>query len=313
MAKEKKDKINYKNLKVNQEELSITKIGEISSVNQSPVFILVLFGLLLAFIFFLPTITNYIKGEDETTSYETPKETPKEEEPLAPEEEIKMYSLSDTLSISLEDKVTLNQFSLTDEALSFQVTNNNQTRFDFDAENYFLELYTEDNTLLDRILLEDVVNRETSLTIIVSLSSTTIENVEKISFVQKETSDYPNVVLEKNESDETILTCTNAIETLTYKFQNEKLYEVEESVSVNSANKDYLTLLNDWKVRSESLNALDGVTSVFVDTGVSFVANTTVDLKTAKIAKNENKYYYSNETLAKVINFEMESRGFSCK
>ena len=312
MAKEKKDKINYKNLKVNQEELSITKIGQLSTADQSPIFIIVLFGFILIFIFFLPTITNYIKGNNKETIYETPHTDPKPEEPLIPEEETKMYTIEDALSISLEENINLSQFVLNEDILSFQVTNMGTNRFDFDAENYFLELYSSDSTLLERILLEGVVNRGASLTINVSLNNNSVENVEKISFVTKEVTDYPNVNLRVNELEEEVLTCSNSIETLTYKFQNEKLFEITDNVNVNSNNKEYLNLFNEWKVKTETLNNIDGVTSVFVDTGSNFVANTTIDLKTAKL-KNEGKYYYENETLAKVVHFEMESRGFSCK
>ena len=65
MAKNKKNKFNYTNLKINDEELSITKIGEIVPENQNPIFIFVIVGILLIFIFFLPNIVNLINDKGE--------------------------------------------------------------------------------------------------------------------------------------------------------------------------------------------------------------------------------------------------------
>ena len=48
MAKKQKSKFNSKNVKINEEELSITKIGEMDTVNQSSTFVLILFGLIKA-------------------------------------------------------------------------------------------------------------------------------------------------------------------------------------------------------------------------------------------------------------------------
>lgn len=314
MAKEKKEKMNYKNLKVNEEELSVTKIGELATASQSPIFLFVLFGLIFAFIFFLPTITNYLKEDKKNTTYETPNTNEKTEEPvLEPEEELTLYTISDSLSITLEDTIELKDFSLKDEVLSFQATNNGTSRFDFDAKNYFLELYTDDNTLLERILLDDIIARDSSITVNLSLEKSITNTAEKILFVQKEISDYPNITLSKNDLEEEVLVCSNDIETLSYKFKNEKLYEINDNVSVNSTNDDYTTLVNEWKTKSETLNNLEGITSVFVNTGTNFVVNTSIDLADAKISNTDSKYYFANQSLAKVVNFEMEARGFSCK
>jgi hypothetical protein len=37
-----------------------------------------------------------------------------------------------------------------------------------------------------------------------------------------------------------------------------------------------------------------------------------VDVVNAKVSSANNDYYYSSDTEAKVVNFEMEARGFSC-
>lgn len=314
MAKQKKSKFNAKNVKINEEELSITKIGEMDTVNQSSTFVLILFGLILVFIFFLPTITNWIKGDDEKQVNYTEK---KENEPSTSEEEteqneLTMYTLSPSLTISLEENIKLDTFTLSNTTLSYQVMNQTQRTFDFAKENYYLELYSEEDTLLDRRLLDTSVGSNSSVIVTFTLNATTASSVKKVVFVKKEESDFPNVTLQKNALEEDILICTNPIETITYKFKEEKLYEILDTVSVKGDNVEYSSLLTEWKTKSETLNTIEGINSLFVDAGTSFGVNTSIDLQTAKVSKEDSKYYYEKDTLAKVVNFEMEARGFSC-
>ena len=315
MAKKQKSKFNSKNVKINEEELSITKIGEMDTINQSSTFVLILFGLILIFIFFLPTITNLIKGEDnEKVNYTESEPTPSENEEQENKDnnEPTMYTITPSLSIPLEENIQLDAFSLNGNTLSYQINNTSPNRFDFDEENYYLELYSEDDTLLARILLDTNVARTTSTMETIVLNGTTATNAKKILFVKKEESDYPNVELQKNAIEEDILVCSSTIETITYKFKEDKLFEIQDNVNVNSTNTNYISLLNEWKTKSETLNAMNGVNSLLVDAGTSFAVNTSVDLQTAKVSKEDSKYYYEKDTLAKVVNFEMEARGFSC-
>lgn len=315
MAKNKKEKLNYKNVKVNQEELSITKIGEITTNEQSPTFVLILFGLLLAFIFFLPTIVEFVKGNNDKPDYSLNGTTNKKNEELEEidNSEIDYYTFSDSLSIDLEENIKIDGFSLNGNALTFNVTNTSNARFYFNKNNYFLELYSEDNTLLERILLDAVVSRESSETLSYTVSASTALNMKKLIFVKKEVTDYPNVELEKNENQEEVLTCTKDTENLTYKFQNEKLFSITDVVNYSSNVSNYSTLLNEWKTRSADLNNVEGINSIFVDAGNGFVVNTTIDLKKTNVSQVDNVYYYTYETLSKVVNFEMKARGFSCK
>ncbi len=312
----KKEKFNSKKVTISEEELSITKIGELETTEQSPLFVLILFGFILVFIFFLPTIANLIKAPNEKPDYsllEKPQENNQEEKPRE-EPKNSYYQYSDTLSIDLEEKIKINEFALVGNTLSFKVTNANETRFSFQKDNYFLELYSEEDTLLERIYLGDTtVSRETDMVLQFALNSNTALYMKKLSFAKKEITDYPNVTLEKNENEEEVLTCTKDKETLTYKFQKEKLFSISHVVNYSSTISNYESILNTWQTNSKKLNNMEGITSIFVDAGTGFVVNTTIDTKTAKLNEVENTSYYPNETLAKVVSFEMEARGFSCK
>ena len=310
----KKKKFDSKNIKINEEDLSITKIGEMDTSSQSTVFIFFLFILIMVFVFFLPTIVNYINGESEKTdSYVEKSPEIDENETDTEENEIKFYTISNTLTISLEENIKLDQFSINENTLSFQVTNDSTNRFDFDKENYYLELYTEENTLLNRILLDNVIAHNSSDTVNLTLDETDVSLVKKLTFVKKEERDYPNITLTQNDLGESVLTCTKEEENITYKFNKEELFEINDVINIDNTKENYIALLNEWKTTSESLNAVEGITSILVDAKTSFVVNTLIDLKTAKVPNNASEYYYKKDTLAKVISFEMEARGFSCK
>lgn len=317
MAKNKKEKFNYKNVKINEEELSITKIGEMENAEQSPFLIFLLFGIILAFVFFLPTIVNFIKGPDEKLDYSLINNKTNEEVKENTDSETAesaYYLVQDSLVINLEEGIGIAKFSLNGNEFSFEVTNSRGSRFYFNKDNYFLELYSEDNTLLERFLLSDkVVASNATETFHYTVSSNTALNMKKVTFVKKAIADYPNVVLEKNNNQEEILVCSNANENLTYKFQNEKLISIADVVNYSANSVDYATNLAKWQAESEKLNAMNGIQSLFVNAGNGFVVNTSLDLKNVNLSNVDNVHYYAYETLAKVVSFEMNARGFRCK
>lgn len=317
MAKNKKEKFNYKNIKINEEELSITKIGEMENAEQSTFLIFLLFGVILAFVFFLPTIVNFIKGPDEKPDYSLINNNTNEKGNENQDSETAgstFYLVQDSLEINLEEGIKITKFSLNGNEFSFEVANTRGSRFYFNKDNYFLELYTEDNTLLERFILSDkVVASNATETFYYTVSSNTALNMKKVTFVKKEIADYPNIVLEKNNSQEEVLVCSNANENLTYKFQNEKLISIADVVNYSANSVDYATNLEKWKAASERLNNMNGIQSIFVDAGNGFVVNTSLDLKSANLSNVNNVHYYAYETLAKVVSFEMNARGYRCK
>lgn len=306
----------YKNVKVNEEELAITTIDEIENTEQSNVLIFVLFGIILLFIFCLPWIANLIKGSKEKPDYsiiENKKE--KEDKPVVKEPD-HFYTISDSLTVPLEDKINIHHFKISDNTIVFQVSNNGEGRFDFSKDNYFLELYSEDTMLLERISLSDIEvsktdgNKEYTF----SLKDNIASNVNKLLFVKKSINDYPNVILEKNDQGEEILVCTNEVEEITYQFQNGKLIKLGEVLHFENTEPDYNNFLNEWQNKSNTLNNIDGITSVFVSTDTGFVVNTSIDVKVVKqTTALEGIRYYPSDTLAKVVKFEMEAKGFICK
>lgn len=316
MAKNKKQAFDSKNVKINEEELSITKIGELETAEQSPWMVIGIFVALLVFIFCLPSLVTLIKGDSTRTDYASPVTNKPEEKEETPDKvEEKYYEIASDLKVTLEDTLVINNFNLDANSIKFTIQNNGETRFNFNRKNYFLELYTEENTLLERVILEkSTIGKGESVEFTYGISATTAANVKKIRFVLKEIEDYPNIELQKNEANEELLVCTKNSETITYKFQNEKLQNITDVINENySEDVSYREKLENWKAKSASYNNVGGISSTFIDTGVGFFVNTVLDLANVKIANVQNENYYTYETLAKVVKFEMDSRGFTCR
>lgn len=314
MAK-KREKFDSKKVRVNEEELAITKIGELITAEQNPFFIFLVFGCLLLFIFFLPTLVHYFNKEEEKPDYSLPNTQDKINNSNTLEnQEDAMYELHNTLSISLEEDITIKNFRFENTTFIFTVINNGSNRFSFNQKNYFLEMYTENNTLLERIILvKDTIPKEASVDFSYPIMQNTATNTKKIRFVEKAIADYPNITLNKTEAEEQLLVCENEVETLSYHFKEDKLEAINDVINYSNQNTNYNVKLEEWKNKVSFYNNTHGVSSTFIETGNSFIVNTIIDLKTTNINTLSNAHYYRLDTEPKVVNFEMESRGFRCK
>ncbi len=307
-----KKKFNYKDVKINEEELSITKIGEIATENKSSIFMFLIFGILIVFVFFLPTITDYFdKEKKEVTEpiIEEKKDDPEDNK----QKEITYYDLNSP--ITLEKGLEINNIKIINNSISFTITNSNSENYYFKEKNYFVELYTANQTLLERIILtKDILNSNTNKEYTYNIKNETAINAQKIAFIDKSIGDYPNINLEKI-NDEEILTCIKGFETITYKFQQERLVKINDKIDYikNVNDFEYQTALALWQSKSSTYNSLEGVTSAFISNASGFNVNTDIDLTNAKISSLDNEYYYPAKTISKMIKFEMEARGFSCK
>lgn len=309
-------KINYKNLKINREELSTTKIGEINNQEKSPIFLFVMFGLFLAFIFFLPNVVQYMsdngKNIFEGITGNTPSKKSEEEE-KAPEQVY--YDINNPSDITLEG-LKVSNIKKGTNSLSFRVNNNSDTKFYFNKFNYFLEIYTDNTTLLERVMMDkDSIARNSNKDYTYTIKNTTSASASKIAFVNKNTLDYPAITLKENTEGEQTLICKNANEVLTYTFKNDKLVTINDNVTYAQSNNalDYQNNLSLWQNRVGTYNNMSGVTSTILDNGGSFVASTNLNLKEVNLSNIDNKNYYAYETLAKVVSFELNSSGFTCE
>ena len=90
------------------------------------------------------------------------------------------------------------------------------------------------------------------------------------------------------------------------------MLSITDNFKYANENINYQNVYSIWKSNVDNLNNIEGITAMFVDTGNSFVANIVMDLENVNNNLN-NIYYYNYQTEAKIVKFEMEARGFSCK
>ncbi len=309
MSKSKKKKFNYKNVSINREPLAITKIGEIESSSQNPLFVLFLFIILIAFVFFLPNLVNLFDKET-ADNYQGENKNPISNNEEEPSKEMIYYDMAPSLSITLDEVLKIDQFQLVGNTIQFTITNLGKNRYYFNRHSYYLELYSENKTLLERIKLkEDNLLKDESKRYSYTVKNENVSNVKKIVFVEKEENDYPNIQLSINEMGEGELVCVKDFETLTYRFKDEQLVAITDDINYDSRASDY----ESQKESVISLNLLTGVTSNFIDIGSGFVFNVQLELKNVKSVEELNPYYYPFDTLAKVVDFEMKAQGFSCR
>lgn len=199
MSKSKKKKFNYKNVSINREPLAITKIGEIESSSQNPLFVLFLFIILIAFVFFLPNLVNLFDKET-ADNYQGENKNPISNNEEEPSKEMIYYDMAPSLSITLDEVLKIDQFQLVGNTIQFTITNLGKNRYYFNRHSYYLELYSENKTLLERIKLkEDNLLKDESKRYSYTVKNENVSNVKKIVFVEKEENDYPNIQLSINE------------------------------------------------------------------------------------------------------------------
>lgn len=302
-----KKKIDYKNVKINQEGLSTTVIGELPNEKKGPIFVLFLFILLLAIVFFLPDIVDFINEKSNKVVVDPSTSNPSTSDNNPSEgENAEIYELSENLSITLDKVLTINNFKIEDNKISYNITNQGENRYYFNRFNYFLEIYNADNTLLERIILEKSgINKDETKTYSYNINEETANQAQKIVFVNIPIAGYSIVDLVNDT-----LVCTNNYQTITYKFLENKLISIGDVINYN--NSDYKDVLTSYQNKATNYNSINGVQSNIMESTIGFVFNTNIDLKEADISKLDNDTYYALDTEAKIVNFEMEARGFSC-
>ena len=307
---------------LSDKELEPTTIGFLDTNKKGPVALIILFLIFIAFAIFLPNITGYINkllGKD-TTPIVIPNTEPEEKEEEI-EEEIVMYDLTEDLKFSIGD-LEFSSFSKNESIgkyyLSFTITNNGVSSVNFATSKYFIEIYSAENTLLNRHIFTSTtptVGPNGTARMSIELTEQEYNNIAKLLISLKTEKDYPDYIINFNDKDEYIFYCTKSNNTVSYTFdKNENITKIKDTVNAqNDGTTTYMTALSLYQARTVNYNNKVGVSSSLVEVSTGFTATTEIDMKTASISELNNENYYDSKTAPKIIKFEMESRGYSCK
>lgn len=322
----KKRKKNVEPIVINSEPLSTTTIGSLEIKENGPIFVIVGVAIFLACIIGLPYITDWIQNLDFSGTTTIPVNSPTAETPSGDVEENlgedKYYTLENNLVVILNGfQFSKFQVNNTAKTISFEILNQNGDSNLFVEKNFYLELYTSDTKLLERIrLTQESLSGQKSFTydITDALASGTIS---QIAIVTKEDTDYPPVDLGTNQDNEPILTCQKGNELITYTFKSEKdryyLIQIEEQASYLSSDSNYNTYLQEYTALSNNYLGIRGVSTTLTPTATGFAFKNTIQLETISVSDYKRLFtkdiYYDRNTEAKVIAFELNASGYTCE
>lgn len=298
-------------------------IGEIPVEKQKGLFgTIFFFVLLIAFALGLPYISDYVKTLMGTNQEEQIIEEPQEEKPAAEgevkeAEDVLYYEIDPNTTFSVED-LSLSNFSKEfsdDYYLLFMVGNKKLTSYKFD-ENYYLELLTQDKTLIERVKIASLTTLDGNgnMQLKLPISENAYNNATLMTVSKKTSNDYPDITLQGKSDEYATLVCKNNTREITYYFNEDSLEKISDVYEyLNSDENTFRDKLKEETTQAASLNNVDGITSSIVDTTSSFTVNTQIDLTKADLSKVKSLYYYKKGTLPKVVKFEMEAMRYTCQ
>ena len=306
------------------EEKSIGTLKK--DTQKSPVAMLILFGILIAVIYFIPIVTPYfsdildklgisnnseiydgIQNTDTTkdntdTKDDTRKELPKK----------KTYTLAATETATL-DKIEYTAFQKLQEDtyyyLSYTITNKSTSTYSFTTHKIFLEFYDDAKTYLGSILVNTPSLNANSTVSLKSLANQSIyTSATTFQIVEKQSDEYPDANLINNT-----LTCTLNNRVLTYTFYNNKLTKIVDTDTYSDTSTNYTNTYIDAQTKVNTLNRVTGVNAIFIPETNKFTTNITIDynIVNSNLTPNDTLYYVK-DTSANTIKYELDALGYTC-
>ncbi len=307
--RKKKSKIELENIELKPQVIgySFKKKNNLGRV----IFIFICFILV---VYYINDITIFINGLIGKQTSETIVEnaTGNKNKPnnQGESKEIVYNVFNNDLSLS-ESGLVINNFNYINNNLTFDANNNSSDVIDLTNRKYFMELYTEDKTLIQRMKIDfDSINANSKVSFSLDVSTPFYYLV----LIEKSIDDYPVASYPEDENGIVTIVCTKNIDELIYKFKEDKLISVKHTVTDSNINdKDYSLKYLAYQNRASNYNALSGVDATFNGTlnGFSFIAS--LDLTEVDISKLNEKYYFDSSSTVRIVNFEIQTYGFTCK
>jgi len=305
--------------KIDEEELKPVTIGTFESRKKNSIGIFFILSLFVIFIFFLPKISSLINEYLKPAKPNIPNQSnpghvinPSEDDNPSLEERFVQYT--ENLKISNEDITLTNiRVDVNNSELIYTITNNGK-KMDIDELNYYIEIYNNEKTLIERVklvsnlVLESGAYRE----ITKKISSDAANSIGYIILVKKTTVEYPEVSMQI-ENDIGSIVCTKDHEKITYRFNDYQLKEVISEISYKVEDENYENILIEQKKLVNSYNNKEGVISTLVEYETGYNIITNVNLKNISDTYIFNADIFKLGTIPKVVSFEMEAQGFDCK
>lgn len=303
-----------KKIVIVDKELTPTVLATIENKKTGLIGLVLLFIIFGGVVYYLPEISlyveNYLHPEKNPVGSNKPNEEKPNEDDKTDINETVKHPYTNTLSITEKDLV-LSNFSIVDTTLNFRITNNSKERKDLATLSYYMELYNAEDTLLQRIKVDEMaIGANTYYDASYPLQDA---NVSSIAFLEIVEEEYPSFVAKANEQKQALLVCKRDNETVNYLLKNNQVYQIEDIFTLNSTDPSFATVLPTYQALATTYATINGITSNVSNQGTTAIFKTTVDLSSNNANLFINKLIYANATDAKVIRFELLARGYNCE
>lgn len=306
------------------EEKSIGTLKK--DTQKSPVAMLILFGILIAVIYFIPIVTPYFSDildklgisnnseiydgiqNNDTTKDNTDTKDDTQKEP----QKKKTYTLAATEAATL-DKIEYTAFQKEQDGayyyINYTITNKSTSTYSFTTHKIFLEFYDDAKTYLGSALVNTPSLNANSTVSVKSLVNQSIyTSATTFQIVEKQADEYPDANLINNT-----LTCTLNNRILTYTFYNNKLTKIVDTDTYSDTSTNYTNTYIDAQTKVNTLNRVTGVNAIFVPETNKFTTNITIDynIVNSNLTTNDTLYYVK-DTSANTIKYELDALGYTC-
>lgn len=306
------------------EEKSIGTLKK--DTQKSPVAMLILFGILIAVIYFIPIVTPYFSDildklgisnnseiYDGIPDTDTTKDnTDTKDNTQKDTTEKKTYTLAATETATL-DKIEYTAFQKEQDGayyyINYTITNKSTSTYSFTTHKIFLEFYDDAKTYLGSALVNTPSLNANSTVSVKSLVNQSIyTSATTFQIVEKQADEYPDANLINNT-----LTCTLNNRVLTYTFYNNKLTKIVDTDTYSDTSTNYTNTYIDAQTKVNTLNRVTGVNAIFVPETNKFTTNITIDynIVNSNLTTNDTLYYVK-DTSANTVKYELDALGYTC-
>lgn len=305
-----------KNIVINDEELVPTVLAIKEDKKKVSIFgvlwIMVIFGIFIAGVIFLPDISlyvsNYLNPEPPVSKPSIPNKD-NDDESVEKPTEIVEHEINDSLVIK-EENFILKNIKIENTKISLDIENTSNNILEMDKYQYFINLYSGSKTLAQRIILDEgLISPGSTSTFTYDLKNS---SVSLISLVIIKPEEYPSHIITPNENNSATLICTKGYETISYLLNNNKVYAIQDIFVVPTTDSNFATLQSTYGALSATYNTIGGVSSNIAVENDNLYFRTMINLGAFVDNSMNKRGVYPKDTDAKVMKFELEASGYSC-
>lgn len=306
----------------NSEEKIIYEIKEPKQGN--PIVVILFFVIMIAFVIFLPNISNTLKKYFNNTPQISTPAPIVNNNTTDDKEEITKYRFGDAINVAEIGDLAINNVILSKNDVtgeyfaSFTTVNNGSKPYTFDKK-YYMIFYSGEK-LVYRALIHSYDAIDSFVSAQISLPITQSAYQQANSFLVEEitTERYPDVTLKDSDGDLQTLTCTHLNTEITYYFKDNLLEKISETYTTSKQdNINYDRILQEKNQMSTEYNQITGITSIMEnheESGYFILRNNfdLVNIQDKTLTDLKNYSYFRYHETSKIVSFEIQTQGYTC-